>query len=392
MESTLHRQGNVESSSPDIRDDNKRIYHNLRELVRKADSFHSNASTILGGGARSTLWGGSVIGNPLTDEQYSNIRDWITTPSTDEDAHIEKEALGVAAPSMEISRSGMVDDLGDDSDADSDIERHLTKKFEELAMSSLEQRDYPKAETLLKKVVDRSKDNDKPPEKVATTNLTLAFVYGLQGKWEDAEKILVPISMGKDTIDRIAFVGLQALAMFHLEKGDHDPAIRYCKRAVWGHRKFSGKKSPSYYESMALLAHIYDSNGNKIEAEVCRSFLPDGSHFKLQSQPSDLLRNALSTSASIATMQHHQGQFDWPNPPLRSNDMDESQRLESSQQQNMPQLIVGVDFGTTDTAIAFAYSTSSEASEHVVTKWPGSRTRTKSRVNIVPTLTFQNHC
>ena len=46
---------------------------------------------------------------------------------------------------------------GADSDAEPDnIERPLTNKFEELAKKSLERRNCEKAETFLRKLIDRS--------------------------------------------------------------------------------------------------------------------------------------------------------------------------------------------------------------------------------------------
>jgi len=54
----------------------------LKKLVNEADSVHSSASTVVGD--RSTVWGGSVFGDPLTQEQYRGIRDWIPPPIQEE--------------------------------------------------------------------------------------------------------------------------------------------------------------------------------------------------------------------------------------------------------------------------------------------------------------------
>ena len=37
-----------------------------------------------------------------------------------------------------------------------------------------------------------------------------------QGRWQDAEDILVPIAMAKGSVSAMAFRGLDALAMVHL--------------------------------------------------------------------------------------------------------------------------------------------------------------------------------
>lgn len=45
------------------------------------------------------------------------------------------------------------------------------------------------------------------------------------------------------------------------------------------------------------------------------------------------------------------------------------------------QLIVGIDFGTTFSGVAFAFATNNEAREDIITEWPGAGTHTKQKVN-----------
>lgn len=45
-----------------------------------------------------------------------------------------------------------------------------------------------------------------------------------------------------------------------------------------------------------------------------------------------------------------------------------------------PQLIVGIDFGTTFSGVAFAFATKNEAREDIITEWPGAGTNTKQKV------------
>jgi hypothetical protein len=215
------------------------------------------------------------MGEPLSAEQYRNIQDWIS-PVVEENEQVGPEASAVRnSPSIDLPGDNDKRHPGNDSDTDSDdIERHLTKKFEELALKSFEQRDYIKAETYLRKLIDRGADNNTFSMRTTSTNTWLAYACGCQGKWEEAESILVPIAMAKGAVDTMAFHGLDALAMVHLATGDHDVAIRHCKRAVWGNRKFWGKTSDAFYESMALLVHIYEIKGDSAEAEGCRSFIP----------------------------------------------------------------------------------------------------------------------
>ena len=47
------------------------------------------------------------------------------------------------------------------------------------------------------------------------------------------------------------------------------------------------------------------------------------------------------------------------------------------------QLIVGIDFGTTFSGVAFAFATNNEAREDIITEWPGAGTHTKQKVGFV---------
>lgn len=60
------------------------------------------------------------------------------------------------------------------------------------------------------------------------------------------------------------------------------------------------------------------------------------------------------------------------------------------------QLIVGIDFGTTFSGVAFAFATNNEAREDIITEWPGAGTHTKQKVlsfynpHLPPTLTMNS--
>jgi molecular chaperone DnaK (HSP70) len=48
------------------------------------------------------------------------------------------------------------------------------------------------------------------------------------------------------------------------------------------------------------------------------------------------------------------------------------------------QLIVGIDFGTTFSGVAFAFATNTEAKEDIITEWPGAGNQTKQKVSASP--------
>lgn len=45
------------------------------------------------------------------------------------------------------------------------------------------------------------------------------------------------------------------------------------------------------------------------------------------------------------------------------------------------QLIVGIDFGTTFSGVAYAFATNNQASEDIITEWPGAGTHAKQKVS-----------
>ncbi|KAL1953029.1 hypothetical protein VTO42DRAFT_3757 [Malbranchea cinnamomea] len=47
------------------------------------------------------------------------------------------------------------------------------------------------------------------------------------------------------------------------------------------------------------------------------------------------------------------------------------------------QLIVGIDFGTTFSGVAYAFATNNEAKEDIITEWPGAGTHTKQKIPTV---------
>lgn len=57
--------------------------------------------------------------------------------------------------------------------------------------------------------------------------------------------------------------------------------------------------------------------------------------------------------------------------------------VEGSNRKNKAQLIVGIDFGTTFSGVAFAFATNNEAREDIITEWPGAGTHTKQKIPTV---------
>ena len=271
VETALHDQLRSGNAAPELAEDSDRMTRNLRTLIREAESLHSSASTIVGD-TRSTVWGGSVLGDPLSEERYSSIRNWIPPPAIEEEESVDANERSSSAFLDSAPRKEQTSDP--ESDADSDIERHLAKRYRDIALSSLIEKDYPRAESFYRKVIEISSDSDVPTDKVQDLNIMLAFSCGLQGRWEESETTFPPIAFARGIPDIRPFHGIYALSMVHFNNGDYDTATKYCKRAVGGYRRLLGKSDPRYFEAMHVLALIYESKGDPVAAEGCRTFLP----------------------------------------------------------------------------------------------------------------------
>lgn len=94
---------NIPSSDPSQEENgNSNIASGLQSMARAAEAVFTSASTVIDG-RRSTIyggsvigenafqndggimWGGSVLGSPLTEEQYSGIENWIPPPAKDKE-------------------------------------------------------------------------------------------------------------------------------------------------------------------------------------------------------------------------------------------------------------------------------------------------------------------
>ncbi|KAK3293689.1 uncharacterized protein B0H64DRAFT_218475 [Chaetomium fimeti] len=328
--------------------DGNQITQNLRQLVRVAETFHSNASAITREGPRSTVWGGSVLGDPLTREQLFNIESWIPPPSNSQGSATQ------ASPDVGPSYRS-------DSDSDDDIDEALLKRLRELAVESREKGDYPKAENFYRKVINRSEASESSygPQDLVRDRIGLAYACLYQRKWADAEAIILPIAMERKVADIAVYLGLHALALASVANSDFAKADRFCKRALWGKRKIFGKENLSCWETLALLSRICEAQGEMEEAEAHRTFIPPSYQPVLHLEPLVYL-----------------GGYDIGNPKLQppatypQGPPPSTTQPEVSQPRNV---IVGVHFGVIQTAVSFALATDVAVEEAVISTWPAGR-------------------
>ncbi|KAH6622583.1 hypothetical protein F5144DRAFT_622756 [Chaetomium tenue] len=326
-------------------DDDKQITTNFRQLVRVAETFHSNASAITREGPRSTVWGGSVLGEPLTREQLFNIDNWIPPPSSTQQDETTSPTT-IVNPSYH-------------SDSDDDIDEALIKRLRELAVESRHKGDHLKAENFYRKVINRSEasESNYDPQDLVEDKINLAYACLHQRKWADAEAIILPIAMERKLADITIYIGLHALALAHMDGSNFAMAERCCKRALWGKRKILGKENPSCWESLALLSRLCKARGDPEEAEAHQTFIPASYQPVLHLDPLVYLNGYNKKLPPPPTI------LQTPSPS-------------TTQASQTRHLVVGVHFGTVQTAVSFALATNPIVEEGVIDKWP-NRSGTK---------------
>ena len=300
MQKSLRQESEADRSTQIAQEDGEQISKNLQQLIQAADSFHSNASSVLG--KRSTIWDGSILGNPLDEDQVRNIQDWIPEAPGPESKAVPQSTVQVTEAIVQKPTSLSPFTTGTaitepDTEDDSDTENDLFQSLYDRAISNFKAGHYDRAEMFLARVVSRLKSKPDSRIEVATARLMHAHVCTLQGKRQDAENVLKVLAMSAKL--EIASCANHILATSCFQRKDFANALRFCKKARTQRRKTMGRESPLFAESMLFLAKIHDADGDLAEAEVCRALVsPIQEHFDCIS-PFTYLWNAVSCEESL---------------------------------------------------------------------------------------------
>jgi hypothetical protein len=254
VEVALQSRRALPESMDDAQEEDNRIILNLQQYVRVAESFHSNASNIA-----ESVNGGSVMGDALTRDRWSSIERWIPLPyipeePSEEDSHpptmsssqstnpsTQRRSAATNDPTAHASPSSVTTAPQlHESDSESDLEKETIRKFQELALRTYAQRDYSKAETFLRKLINRTSFNvnDSSSEsELFKTKTRLAIACSFQEKWKEAREIVLPLAQMKGHTDVVVFHIIHALAIVHKNDEDLNTAIKYTKQSLNGKRK-----------------------------------------------------------------------------------------------------------------------------------------------------------
>jgi tetratricopeptide (TPR) repeat protein len=150
----------------------------------------------------------------------------------------------------------------------------MIQKLRESANDGFRSADYEKAETILRRVLKISEDKYGTQYRWREETVErLGVCCSKQGKWEDAELFFLEILPESQT-EKQSFEITHSLAEVYLGMGDSRRAEIFCKKAIERRSKLFGKEHGLYYRSITLLVQIYETNGDPIGAESCRSLLP----------------------------------------------------------------------------------------------------------------------
>ncbi|TLD34661.1 Dimethyl-sulfide monooxygenase [Venturia nashicola] len=259
------QQGTAQpGSSLDKMQDSRRISKHLRNLARDAESLRSSASTVIERD-RSTVWGASVLGDQLSNDQYRDIRNWIPPPVEEES--LEGESIGSGPISDAIT-------IRAESDSESDLEQELVEMFEKRGLQKLADKKYEEAEKFLCKAISLRSPFSKTTTSLEHVKASLADCYCQQAKWEDADRLLSELSDSRNKLDILALYSLHAVSHSYFGKANLDAADRMCRKALLGKKKLLGKTHESYYHTLLLLACICDAKGDEVQGDAWRHFLP----------------------------------------------------------------------------------------------------------------------
>ena len=276
IESALHYEKKAETFSSSIREDNDSISKHLKQLSEAAGILHSSADFIIGPEKLAALLDESRLEEPLgkvcsnatsswtpTSSHTKSRRSGCETPVSKSETIFSREQLLSSPPTTQAA-----------SDSESDTENDMFSRIWDLAVTHYKAQDYAKAETFLTKLTLRSPPKSTAQTHLVTIRIMLAYAYGAQEKWTQAEQILLSTASLPNNPDTITGSTYHTLALIFLQNHAFTDAIHFCRRARSLRRKTFGKTGPPFYESMLLLAQIHEAEGDVVEAEICRTFVP----------------------------------------------------------------------------------------------------------------------
>ncbi|KAH7019801.1 hypothetical protein EDB80DRAFT_207950 [Ilyonectria destructans] len=306
IDETLHASsrpaGGFERGVSDHPD--SRIARNMRHLAQAAGHFYSAASSTASStrGDRSighttsyqSAAAASILGD-FPDSRRERVEQFLhdsrnqlrdptilsipsqTSPSWNSSSRYSRPpSLFPSTMSTALARGSSNRTL-DDDDVDAEFERLYLDGLQELATTSMKNRDYQIAIEYLQQALQRDEDSGSGSPESHQRQIQLAFCYFFLGTWRLAEPIVTKLAQLKSDQDLAVCSLLHALSLAYLSEYLFDDALATCKKALPGKKRLchaNGAKWQEYREALALLATIFHMEGDYFRAEVLRRQLP----------------------------------------------------------------------------------------------------------------------
>lgn len=272
------------------------------ELIKYTDKIISSGETLYEG----SIAGGSVIGP--TEGLDEKISSWVSrlqvlnsdstiTESEDYDTRGSSVSGADIGTMTDItSDSGMearpteYDDLPENEEEGDDLEIEMIKEAYSLGALEFQHKDYSKANMLLQEVLTMVEESPMRSGRmldIRELRWMLAVCAYHTDDFQAAEAALKEIvqipPQGQDDRVRLCEAG-HILALVSLKQNKLAEARQYCDSALQGRRRLLGKQDPACYESLALLARIFDLQDNSARASIYSRMIPEDQREKICAQ------------------------------------------------------------------------------------------------------------
>ncbi|EWC44340.1 hypothetical protein DRE_01166 [Drechslerella stenobrocha 248] len=281
------------------------VVDELTNCIDAAGKLISDASTLAD--KQSVRSVHESVGAPsdiFTPTQRQRVQEWIDWPITDIVSESSSSNMTPTSSSfvgassipsthatspmqdqLPISSMGMMmlpvpaEEVEDALSESSDIDSGFKANLYEAGVQFFDQHEYSEAERFLTKAMQASSTDTAPGDRrMLDIKFHLALTLSRQRRWEDSRALLLALHVLVPTkVPSLKWMEasiLHELAIVNLGRGCPAKARMYAESASRSRKKTFGQTDPRFYSSIGLLADICDSQGEPVEAEGYRRFIP----------------------------------------------------------------------------------------------------------------------
>ncbi|KAF2972512.1 hypothetical protein GQX73_g1068 [Xylaria multiplex] len=264
-----------------------RLVHHLKGLIRAAHDFHTSASvtasTVAGTQPPPTDFGDDDARSGFSPRLPSMKRQQIETYLSENQQLTRSNTSVSSVSSLENNEIISPGPLKNDEvvletreiDSDHTFSNIFTSGFSKIAQRALQQLDLGKAEGLLKEALkwhSSSGSNDIHQQRRLQTQLALCSL--LQGNRQEAQVLILDLVDSSADQDAIAHQLLYALALLQLHELDFEEARENSKRLWAALQRIPHCTVLEANDAMRVLATSYQQSGDGLLADAIEAELP----------------------------------------------------------------------------------------------------------------------